>query len=79
MIDLVAVIEVSWLDQLELLIMIEDKFEGVQFSDATAVELVGDLIRHVEVTIQQASGSRESPRESTAEHAISSITLIAAQ
>jgi acyl carrier protein len=33
---------VDWLDQIESLIMIEDKFESVQFLDGTA----GDLIRY---------------------------------
>jgi acyl carrier protein len=40
---------VDWLDQLELLVLIEDEFVGVVFSDATAIEIVGDLIRHVEI------------------------------
>jgi acyl carrier protein len=51
---------VDWLDQLELLIMIEDEFAGVQFSDGSAVDLVGDLIRFVEMTVQQARGSSRS-------------------
>ena len=41
----------DWLDQLELLVLIEDEFAGVEFfANATAaqVQLVGDLIRHVE-------------------------------
>jgi hypothetical protein len=46
--------EVSWLDQIILLIMVEDEFEGVQFSDGTAIDLVGDLIRHVEMTYQES-------------------------
>jgi acyl carrier protein len=36
---------IDWLDQLELLIMIEDEFAEVQFSDGTAIDVVGDLIR----------------------------------
>jgi acyl carrier protein len=41
----------DWLDQLELLVLIEDEFVGVDFfahTTAAQVELVGDLIRHVE-------------------------------
>jgi acyl carrier protein len=45
----------DWLDQIDLLIMIEDEFEGVQFSDGAAIDLVGDLIRHVQMTNQKAS------------------------
>src|SRR5215469_4109380 len=41
----------DWLDQLELLVLIEDEFTGVEFfanSTAGQIELVGDLIRQVE-------------------------------
>ena len=41
---------VDWLDQIESLIMIEDKFESVQFLDGTAINLVGNLIRYIEMT-----------------------------
>jgi acyl carrier protein len=51
---------VDWLDQIELLIMIEDEFEGVKFSEATAVDFVGDLIRHVEITWHLGSEPRRS-------------------
>ena len=37
----------DWLDQLELLVLIEDEFAGVEFTTAH-VELVGDVIRQVE-------------------------------
>jgi acyl carrier protein len=39
------------LDQLELLILIEEKFSGVEFSDAAVkqIEVVGDLIRYLEI------------------------------
>jgi acyl carrier protein len=39
----------DWLDQLELLVVIEDEFMGVDFfanTTAASLELVGDLIRH---------------------------------
>jgi acyl carrier protein len=39
------------LDQLELLILIEEEFSGVEFSDAAVeqIEIVGDLIRYMEI------------------------------
>jgi len=42
---------VDWLDQLELLVVIEDEFVGVDFfanTTAAQIEVVGDLIRHIE-------------------------------
>ena len=41
----------DWLDQLELLVQIEDEFVGVEFfttTTAAQIELVGDIIRHIE-------------------------------
>ena len=40
------------LNWLELLILIEETFSGVEFSDAGVdqIEGVGDLIRHIEIT-----------------------------
>ena len=40
------------LNWLELLILIEQTFSGVEFSDAAVdrIEVVGDLIRHIEIT-----------------------------
>jgi acyl carrier protein len=40
---------IDWLDQLELMIIVEDEFVGVELSDASAYEVVGDLIRHVDI------------------------------
>jgi acyl carrier protein len=39
------------LDQLELLILIEEEFSNVEFSDAAVeqIEVVGDLIRYLEI------------------------------
>jgi acyl carrier protein len=39
----------DWLDELELMILIEDEFVGVEFSDANVKEIavVGDLVRHI--------------------------------
>jgi acyl carrier protein len=41
----------DWLDQLELLVLIEDEFVGVDFfanTTAAQIELVGDIIRRIE-------------------------------
>jgi acyl carrier protein len=41
----------DWLDQLELMVLIEDEFVGVNFFATTTagqIELVGDIIRHIE-------------------------------
>jgi acyl carrier protein len=42
----------DWLDKLELMILIEDKFADVEFSDAAVqeIEIVGDLIRQIEMS-----------------------------
>jgi acyl carrier protein len=46
---------IEWLDQIELLLIIEDEFAGIQFSDPPAIELVGDLLRYIEVTSTQSN------------------------
>jgi len=40
----------DWLERLELMIAVEDQFAGVEITDADVdrIELVGDLIRHIE-------------------------------
>jgi acyl carrier protein len=40
----------DWLDRLELMIVIEDRFAGVEITDADVdqIDVVGDLIRHIE-------------------------------
>jgi len=40
----------DWLDRLELMIAIEDRFAGVKFADDDVyeIEVVGDLIRYIE-------------------------------
>ncbi len=44
----------DWLDRLELLILIEDQFADVEMSDdADQIEIVGDLIRHVQHALTQ--------------------------
>ncbi len=39
----------DWLDQIELLVLIEDEFAGIKISEIQ-IEVVGDLIRHIENT-----------------------------
>jgi acyl carrier protein len=40
----------DWLDRLELMMLIEDQFAGVEITDddADQMEVVGDLIRYIE-------------------------------
>ena len=40
----------DWLDRLELMIAVEDQFAGVEITDddVDRIEVVGDLIRHIE-------------------------------
>jgi acyl carrier protein len=49
----------DWLDELELMILVEDEFAGVEFSDANVQEIavVGDLIRYIEMSHQKASST----------------------
>jgi acyl carrier protein len=41
---------VDWLDRLELMMVVEDQFVGLEITDADVdqIEVVGDLIRHIE-------------------------------
>jgi acyl carrier protein len=41
----------DWLDRLELMMVIEDQFVGVEITDTDLdqIEVVGDLIRHIEI------------------------------
>jgi acyl carrier protein len=43
-------LRVHWLDRLELMIVIEDRFVGVEITDDDfdQIKVVGDLIRHIE-------------------------------
>jgi acyl carrier protein len=43
----------DWLDPLELMIMIEDRFGGLEITDdgADQIKVVGDLIRYVETWV----------------------------
>ena len=44
-------------DRLELMILIEDAFTGVEFTDddGDQIEVVGDLIRHIEGNERRSS------------------------
>ena len=46
-----TILALNSLNQLELLILIEEEFSGVEFSDAAVdrIEVVGDLIRYTEI------------------------------
>ena len=46
---------IEWLDQIELLLIIEDEFAGIQFSDPPAIEFIGDLLRYIEMTSTRAN------------------------
>jgi acyl carrier protein len=51
----------DWLDRIELMIVIEDQFAGVEITDddADQINVVGDLIRHVEsLASEQARRNR---------------------
>jgi acyl carrier protein len=49
----------DWLDELELMILIEDEFPGVEFSDASVQEIavVGDLIRYIAMSHHNAAST----------------------
>jgi len=59
--------ELDSLDRLELLILIEEEFSGVEFSDAAAdrIEVVGDLIRHIEMSKKTPSVKNHQNAAST--------------
>ena len=52
---------IDWLDQLELLILIEEQFPGVRFSDSAVkqIEAVGDLLRYIETANQLGSAQNQ--------------------
>ena len=43
----------DWLDRLEIMIAVEDQFAGVEITDddVDRIEVVGDLIRHIETMV----------------------------
>ena len=49
--DLTDDLGLDWLDQLELMVLIEDEFVGIDFfanTTAEQINVVGDLIRYIE-------------------------------
>jgi len=50
----------DWLDRLELMILVEDQFAGVEITDGDAdqMEVVGDLIRYIEDVIVRDGSMR---------------------
>src|SRR5262249_45523321 len=56
--------ELDSLDQLELLILIEEEFSGVEFSDAAVeqIQIVGDLIRYAQVHRQSRVDAKDAAR-----------------
>jgi acyl carrier protein len=58
----------DWLDRLELMIAIEDEFPGVEIRDdeADQIEVVGDLIRHIETVDHERAGAATGHRRSAA-------------
>jgi len=57
----------DWLDELELMILIEDEFVGVEFLDDTPheIEVVGDLIRYIEMSYKTRSDKNHQQAPST--------------
>jgi acyl carrier protein len=58
----------DWLDHLELMIMIEDRFGGLEITEADAdhIEVVGDLIHYVEARVnRRAEAMTSAPPTST--------------
>lgn len=53
----------DWLDHLELMIVIEEHFPGMEISDedAEAIQTVGDLIRYVTSWHQRATAPTREP------------------
>jgi acyl carrier protein len=51
----------DWLDQLELMVLIEDEFAGVEIPE-TKIEVVGDLIRNIENTNKAQSAVQNTGR-----------------
>ena len=52
----------DWLDRIELMILIEDEFAGVEITDddADQIEVVGDLIRYI--ANEDTAGAVSTPR-----------------
>ena len=59
-------LELDSLDQLELLILIEEKFSVVENAAVEQIEIVGDLIRYVEINCLLGDLYAQSFRRSAA-------------
>jgi acyl carrier protein len=53
----------DWLDRLELMIVIEDHFPGLEIleDDADRIQVVGDLIRYIESWCQTPAATTDAP------------------
>src|SRR5438445_648007 len=53
----------DWLDRLELTMAVEDQFAGVEITDADVdrIEVVGDLIRHIETVDEERRRQGAAP------------------
>ena len=53
----------DWLDRLELMILIEDQFPGVEITDCDAdqMEVVGDLIRFLRMSLSTTDRQAHAP------------------
>ena len=53
----------DWLDHLELMILIEDQFPGVEITDYVAdqMEVVGDLIRYLRMSLSTVDRQAHAP------------------
>jgi acyl carrier protein len=53
----------DWLDRLELMILIEDHFPGVEITDddADQMEVVGDLIRYLRMSLSTVDRQTHAP------------------
>jgi acyl carrier protein len=57
----------DWLDRLELMIVIEDHFPGIEIpeDDADRIQVVGDLIRYIECGVKRQQQRPMRPEGST--------------
>jgi acyl carrier protein len=55
----------DWLDRIELMILIEDQFPGLEITDydADQMEVVGDLIRYIEDVIEKGRPKVAQPAQ----------------
>jgi acyl carrier protein len=51
----------DWLDRLELMMVVEDQFAGVEITDVDRIKVVGDLIRHIETVDKERRRQGAAP------------------